>query len=125
MVQQAINIISAIGGLSGLIAFLWFFFSLRSKLKAERANASLAEAAAEGKVGDNWENFSTFMKDCLMNLYDETEKMNDKLDKMRQLVNTATADRINAEYHYCAKIHCKEREPELGTYKSKENDKQV
>lgn len=72
------NIVDICEGV-GLITVLWYLINLKPKMKVEKAQADLASAEADGKVGDNWAHYAEKQDERIA-------KQDEKIEKLERLV---------------------------------------
>lgn len=78
------EILTYIGSGTGFIALLWTLVNWQSKRKQEKAAGDLAEADADGKVGDNWRSFAETLQSEINSLNDRFEEERRKRDEERK-----------------------------------------
>lgn len=83
-IGSLVDIIQTIGGIGAIFGALWFLVNWNSKRKAEKASADLAEADADGKVGDNWRSFAESLQHEINSLKERFEEERTKRDEERR-----------------------------------------
>lgn len=78
------EILTYIGSGSGIVAFLWTAANWSSKRKQEKAAGDLAEAEADGKVGDNWRSYAETLQSEINSINERFEEERKKRDEERR-----------------------------------------
>lgn len=126
-----LEILTGLGGLAGVSAFIWAFINWKSRKKIEQANAETAGAEADHKVADNWKEYAEKMEMRAEQAEKKQEQKNkyfeQKLQKYFQFqlriaraLSTTTDNKRYAEYHICRDVGCPNRQPALGSFKTED-----
>lgn len=84
--SSILDVASTVGGIGGFLAAVWFIINWKSKRKTEVAAANLAEAEADGRVGDNWEKFSN-------KLAEEIHRQDEKIAALEERIEADKQER--------------------------------
>lgn len=121
--NNVVEFITALGGLSGIAAIIWAIINWRSRKKVEGAKAESASAEADSKVSDNWARYAEKLEKRVEELEEKQKKSDAKVQKyfqfsirIAQALSSTTAKKRYAEYHICTDIGCSDRKPSLGTF---------
>lgn len=113
------SIVGLLGGGSAFGVAIWYIINLRSKKKVEQATADKAAAEAEKQHQENGQSNADWTLQKIKELDYYYKKQNKKLDGLQLFVTRLITVIEKNDFFYCSEIHCQNRKPPLGQFKTK------
>lgn len=113
------SIITALGGIGVLWTIIWTILNFRAKRKKESADADKAAAEAEKQHQENGQSNADWTLQKIKELDYYYKKQNKKLDGLQLFVTRLITVIEKNDFFYCSEIHCQNRKPPLGQFKTK------